>query len=151
MFLQNRELWNIIAFKREEVMGGWKRLHCEGLHRFYASPNMIRVRKSRRMRLWIVKDTWGTWEMHKTTWLEKLKGRERTCKARFRWEDNFRINLRKIVWEVVYWMHLAQDKYRTPQWKLMLHEGRGIFWHAGWLLASEEGLSSTDLFSSLFC
>jgi len=31
-------------------VGGCKRLHNEGLHNLYASPNIIRVIKSRRMR-----------------------------------------------------------------------------------------------------
>jgi hypothetical protein len=33
----------------EEVAGGWKRLHNEELHNLYASPNIIRMMKSRRM------------------------------------------------------------------------------------------------------
>jgi hypothetical protein len=36
--------------KREEVAGGWRRLHNEELHNFYASQNIIRVIKSMRMR-----------------------------------------------------------------------------------------------------
>jgi hypothetical protein len=36
--------------KREEVAGGWRRLHNEEIHKFYASPNISRVGKSRSMR-----------------------------------------------------------------------------------------------------
>jgi hypothetical protein len=36
--------------KREEVVGGWRRLHNEELHNLYISPNIIRLTKSRRMR-----------------------------------------------------------------------------------------------------
>jgi len=32
------------------LAGGWRRLHNEGLHNLYASPNIIRVIKSKRMR-----------------------------------------------------------------------------------------------------
>jgi hypothetical protein len=39
--------------KREEVAGGWRRLHSEELHNFFASPNIIRVAKSSGMR-WAV-------------------------------------------------------------------------------------------------
>jgi len=36
--------------KREEVGGGWRRLHNEELRNLYASPDIIRVMKSRTMR-----------------------------------------------------------------------------------------------------
>jgi hypothetical protein len=37
--------------KREEVAGGWRRLHNEELHNLYAPPNIINVFKSSSMRL----------------------------------------------------------------------------------------------------
>jgi hypothetical protein len=48
---ENRVLRRIFGPKREEVVGGWRRLRNEELHNVYASPNIIiRVTKSRRMR-----------------------------------------------------------------------------------------------------
>jgi hypothetical protein len=41
----------IFGPKKAEVAGGWRTLHSDGLLNFYASPNIIRVIKSRRMRL----------------------------------------------------------------------------------------------------
>jgi hypothetical protein len=35
----------------DKVMGGWRKLHYEELHNLFSSPNIIRVIKSRRMRL----------------------------------------------------------------------------------------------------
>jgi hypothetical protein len=43
---ENRALRRIFASKREEVAGGWRRLHNEELHNLYASPNIVRVIKS---------------------------------------------------------------------------------------------------------
>jgi V8-like Glu-specific endopeptidase len=36
--------------KRNEVTGGWRKLHNEELHKFDSSPSIIRMIKSRRMR-----------------------------------------------------------------------------------------------------
>jgi hypothetical protein len=45
-----RVLRRIFRPKREEVAGDWRRLHNEELQKLYASQNIIRVIKSRRMR-----------------------------------------------------------------------------------------------------
>jgi hypothetical protein len=41
----------ILGPKRDEVTGGWRTLHNEELHNLYSAPSIIRVMKSRRMRL----------------------------------------------------------------------------------------------------
>jgi hypothetical protein len=46
---ENRVLRRIFGPKRQEVRGGWRRLHNEELHNLYTSPNIIRVIKSRRV------------------------------------------------------------------------------------------------------
>jgi hypothetical protein len=47
---ENRVLRRIFGRKRDEVTGGWTKLHNEELHNLYSSPNIIRMSKSRRMR-----------------------------------------------------------------------------------------------------
>jgi hypothetical protein len=49
---ENRVLRRIFGSKREEVAGGWRRLRNGELHNLYASPNVMRVIKSRRM-IWV--------------------------------------------------------------------------------------------------
>jgi hypothetical protein len=46
---ENRVLRRIFEPKRDEVIGGWRKLHNEELHNLYCSPNIIRMIKSRRM------------------------------------------------------------------------------------------------------
>jgi hypothetical protein len=43
-------LRRIFGPKRDEVIGGWRKLHNEELHNLYSSPSIIRIIKSRRMR-----------------------------------------------------------------------------------------------------
>jgi hypothetical protein len=45
---ENRVL-RIFGPKREEVAGGWIRLHNETIHNLYSSPDSIQVIKSRRI------------------------------------------------------------------------------------------------------
>jgi hypothetical protein len=47
---ENRVLRRIFCPKRDEVTGDWRKLHNEELHNLYASPDIIRMIKSRRMR-----------------------------------------------------------------------------------------------------
>jgi hypothetical protein len=39
----------IFGPKRDEVTGGWRKLHNKELHSLYSSPSIIRVIKARRM------------------------------------------------------------------------------------------------------
>jgi hypothetical protein len=59
--------------KREEIAGGWRRLHNE-FHNLYTSPNVIRVIKSR----WIkwVGQVWERRKMHTQFWSENLNVRD---------------------------------------------------------------------------
>jgi hypothetical protein len=48
--LENRVLRRIFGSKRDEVTGGWRKLHNEELHNLYPSPSIKRMMKSRRMK-----------------------------------------------------------------------------------------------------
>jgi hypothetical protein len=47
---ENRVLRRIFGPKRDEMTGGWRKLHNEELHNLYSSLNIIRMNKSSRMR-----------------------------------------------------------------------------------------------------
>jgi len=48
---QNMVLKRIFGPRRYKVTEDWRRLHNEELNDFYSSPNIVRVIKSRKMRL----------------------------------------------------------------------------------------------------
>jgi hypothetical protein len=49
---EKRVLRRIVGPKKDEVMGGWRKLHNEEPLNLYSLPNIIRMIKSRRMR-WV--------------------------------------------------------------------------------------------------
>jgi hypothetical protein len=46
---EKRMLRRIFGSKRDEVIGGWRKLHHEQLHNLYSSSNITRMIQSRRM------------------------------------------------------------------------------------------------------
>jgi hypothetical protein len=47
---EKRMLRRMFGPKRDEVTGGWGKLHSEELQSLYSSPSIIRITKSRQMR-----------------------------------------------------------------------------------------------------
>jgi hypothetical protein len=47
---EERMLRRIFVPKRDEMTGGWRKLHNEELHNLHSSLSIIRMIKSRRMR-----------------------------------------------------------------------------------------------------
>jgi hypothetical protein len=44
---ENGVLRRIFGLKRDEVMGDWRKMHNEELHKLYSLPNIIRMNKLR--------------------------------------------------------------------------------------------------------
>jgi hypothetical protein len=42
---ESRALRKIFGLKRDEMTGGWRKLHNEELHDFYSFPSIIRMTK----------------------------------------------------------------------------------------------------------
>jgi hypothetical protein len=63
---ENRVLRRIFGQNRDEMKGGWRKLHNEGLHNLHSSPIIIRMIKSRRMR-WVehVSQIWAKENTHR--------------------------------------------------------------------------------------
>jgi hypothetical protein len=73
-YLVKRVLRRTLGPRKKEVAGGWRRLNNEKLHNLYASPNIFRVIKSRRMGCAVHVARVG--ETRRTIfWLENVKGK----------------------------------------------------------------------------
>jgi hypothetical protein len=93
--------------KRNEVTGGWRKLHNEELHNLYSSPSIIRMIKSGKIK----------WAGHVTRMREKRnkygiflgkpEGKGLLRNHRRGWEDNIKI---EIGWGCVDWIDLAEDR-----------------------------------------
>jgi hypothetical protein len=93
---ENSVLRRIFGPKRNEVTGGWRKLHNEELHSLYSSPSIIRMIKSRRMKL-----TGHVAQMREKRnvyriLVEKPDGMRPVGRPRRRWVDNIKMDLRVI-------------------------------------------------------
>jgi hypothetical protein len=108
----NRVQRRIFGPKRDEVIGGRRKLHKEELRDLYSSPSIIRIIKSKRTR----------WAGHVARMEEKrnvyrlLVGKPEVKRPlgrpRRRWIHNIRMDLLEIGLGGVDWIGLAQDRYR---------------------------------------
>jgi hypothetical protein len=114
---EKRVLRKIFGPKRDEVIGGWRKLHTEELHNLYCSPSLIRMIKSRGMR----------WAGHVARMGEKSsyrilvgkpEGKRQLGRLRRRWEDNIKMDLREIGCGGMDWIDLAQDR---DQWRALVN------------------------------
>jgi hypothetical protein len=94
------------------------KLHNEELHGLYSSPSIVRVIKARRMR-------WAGHVAHMgevkgayNILVGRPEGRRPLGRPRRRWEDNIKMDLRKIGFEDVNWIHWAQDRDR---WRALVN------------------------------
>jgi hypothetical protein len=113
---ENRVL-RIFGPKRDEVIGGWKKLHNE-LHGLYSSPSIVRVSKARRMRWAGHVARMGEVRGAYNILVGKPEGRRQLGRPRRRWEDNIAMDLGEIGFGDVDWIHLAQDRDR---WRALVN------------------------------
>jgi hypothetical protein len=93
---ENRMLRRIFGPKRDEVTGGWIKLHNEELHSLYSSPSIVRVIKARRIRwaghLARTGEVRGAYNIL----VGRPEGRRPLGRPRRRWKDNIKMDL----WEI---------------------------------------------------
>jgi hypothetical protein len=93
-----RVLRRIFGPKRDEVTGGWRKLHNE-LHNLYSSPNTIRMIKSLRM-IWAghAARMGDMRSAHRILLVGKPEGKKPLGRPRRRWVDNIKMDLGGIEW-----------------------------------------------------
>jgi hypothetical protein len=90
-------IYNTFAIpKRDEVTGGWRKLHNEELHNLYSSPSKTRMIKSRRMRWAGQIARMGETRKSYRILVGKPEGKRPLGRPRRRWVDNIKMNLRGI-------------------------------------------------------
>jgi hypothetical protein len=105
-----RVLRRIFEPKRDEVTGGWRKLHNEGLHNLYSLPSIIRMIKSRKMRCIWHEAQMGVKRNAYRLSVGKPKGKRPLGRPTGRWADNITMDLGEIGWDGVDWIDLAQDR-----------------------------------------
>jgi hypothetical protein len=111
-------LRRIFGPKRDEMTGGWRKLHNEELHGSYSSPSIVRVIKARRMRWAGNVARMGEVRGAYNILVGRPEGRRPLGRPRRRWVDNIKMGLREIWFGDVNWINLAQDRDR---WRALVN------------------------------
>jgi hypothetical protein len=88
-----------------------RKLHNEELHNLHTSPSIIRIIKSKRVRLVGYVAPMEKRNAYKLL-VGKPQGKRPLGRSRRRWIDNNKMDLLEIGLSVVDWIGLAQDRYR---------------------------------------
>jgi hypothetical protein len=118
---ENRVL-RIFGPKRDEMTGGWRKLHNEELHNLYPSPSI----KSTRMRL---AGQVAQMEEKRNAYrilVRKPDGKRPPGRARCWGVDNIKMDLREIGWDGMDWIDLAQDR---GQWSALVNTVMNLRFH----------------------
>jgi hypothetical protein len=95
---------------REEVAGGCRRLHNEELHDLYASPNVIRVIRSKIKWVGHVARM-GEMRNAYNISVRKPERKEPHGRAGRTWENNIKKDFNELVlYKCVNWIHLLQGR-----------------------------------------
>ena len=95
----------------------WRKLHNEELSDLNSLPNIVRVVKSRRMRLAGHVARMGERRGVHRVLVGKLEGKRPFGRPRRRWKDNIKMDLQEVGGGCGDWMELAQDR---DKWRALV-------------------------------
>jgi len=111
-------LRRVFGPKKDEVTREWRKLHNEEFSDLYFLPNIVRVVKSRRMRLVGHVARMGEGRGVHRVLVGKLEGKRPLRRPRRRWGDNIKMALQEVRWGCGDWMELAQDR---DMWRALVN------------------------------
>jgi hypothetical protein len=106
---ENRVL-RIFGPKRDEVTGGWLKLHSEELHNLYSLLSIMRTVKLRRMRWTVHVARMGKKRNTCRLLVGKLEGKRALGIPRCTWVHNNKIEFRQMEWDDMDWIGQSQDR-----------------------------------------
>jgi hypothetical protein len=95
---------------RDEIIGGWKKVHNDELLTLHCSSNIIRMTKSRRMRWTGHAAGMGAKRNAYRILVGKPEVKTPLPRSKCRWGDNIKMDLGEIGRDGRDWIDLAQDK-----------------------------------------
>jgi hypothetical protein len=107
--LENGVLRRIFGPKRDEVKGEWRKLHNEEIRDLYSSPSIIRIIKSRRMRLAGHEARMGKKRNTYRLLVSKPEGKRQLGRRSRRWVDNNMMDHGQIRWGDVFLLILSES------------------------------------------
>ena len=114
---ENRVLRRVFGPKRDEVTGEWRKLHNEEF------SDIVRVVKSRRIRWAGHVARMGEGRGVHRVLVGKPEGKRPFGRSRRRWEDNIKMDLKKVGGGCGDWMELAQER---DMWRALVSTVRNL-------------------------
>jgi hypothetical protein len=93
---ENRVLRRIFGPKRDQVTGGWRKPHNEGLHNLYSSPSLIRITKVKEDEIGRALAGMGEKRNACMILVGKPEGKRPLGIPTCRWVDNIKMDVREI-------------------------------------------------------
>jgi hypothetical protein len=115
---ENRVMKGKFGPKRDEVTGGWRKLHNKEFYNLYSSPSTISMTKSRSVRWAGYVARMGTKRNSCRILVVMSEGKRPVGKPKRRWVDNIKMYLREIEWGSMHWTDLAQNR---DQWRVLVN------------------------------